>query len=92
MYRTSLFNVLINQRDAALLMNDLYYSLFGSTCFGLSPVHHHEHHLVNCITHWYVRAGGYRCCVDIVETFKLISLPNVGGNRTDICAVTIFWV
>ena len=49
-------NVYINQRDATLLMNDLYYSLFGSTCFGLSPVHHQEHHLINCITHWYLRA------------------------------------
>ena len=37
-------------------MNDLYYSLFCSTCFGLSPVHHQEHHLINCITYWYVRA------------------------------------
>ena len=37
-------------------MNDLYFPLFGSTCFGLSPVHHQEHHLINCITHWYVRA------------------------------------
>ena len=27
-------------RDATLLMNDLYYPLIGSTCFGLSPVHH----------------------------------------------------
>ena len=33
-----------------------YYPLFGSTCFGLSPVHHQEHHLINCITLWYVRA------------------------------------
>ena len=43
-------------------MNDLYYPLFGSTCFGLSPVHHQEHHLINCITHWYVRAGEFSCC------------------------------
>ena len=49
-------DVQINQRDAALLMNDLYYPLFGSTCFGLSPVHHQQHHLINCITYWYVRA------------------------------------
>ena len=40
----------------SLLMNDLYYPLIGSTYFGLSPVHHQEHHLINCITHWYVRA------------------------------------
>ena len=46
----------MNQRDATLLMNDLYYPLIGSTCFGLSPVRHQEQHLVNCITHWYVRA------------------------------------
>ena len=56
MYRASCFNVFINQRDAALLMNDLYYPLIGSTCFGLSPVHHQEHHLINCMTYWYVRA------------------------------------
>ena len=56
MYRASCFNVQINQRDATLLMNDLYYPLIGSTCFGLSPVHHQEHHLLNRITHWYVRA------------------------------------
>ena len=56
MYRASCFSVYINQRDATLFMNDLYYPLFGSTCFGLSPVHHQEHHhLINCITHWYVR-------------------------------------
>ena len=33
--------------------DDLYFPLLGSTCFGLSPVHHQEHHLINCITHWY---------------------------------------
>ena len=49
-------SVYINQRDATLLMNDLYYPLIGSTCFGLSPVHHQERHLINCMTHWYVRA------------------------------------
>ena len=48
--------VYINQRDANLLMNDLYYILIGSTCYGLSPVHHQEHHLINCITHC-VQAG-----------------------------------
>ena len=46
-YRASCFNMLIN-RDATLLIS--------CTCFGLSPVHHQEHHLINCITHWYVRA------------------------------------
>ena len=55
----------INQRDVTLLMNDLYFPLFGSTCFGLSPVHHQEHHLINCITHWYVLAGECSCCVDV---------------------------
>ena len=48
--------VLINQRGATLLINGLCYPLVGSTCFGLSPVHHQEHHLINCITYWYVRA------------------------------------
>ena len=57
MYRPSYCNVQIKQRDATLLMNDLYYSLFGCTCFGLSPVHHQEHHLIKCITHWYIRDG-----------------------------------
>ena len=65
MYRASCFNVYINQRDATLLMNDLYFPLFGSTCFGLSPVHHQEHHLINCITYWYVRAAECSCCVDV---------------------------
>ena len=37
-------------------MNDLYYPLIGSACFGLSPVHQQEHHIMNCTTHWYVRA------------------------------------
>ena len=32
--------VLIHQRDAAFLINNLYYPLVSSTCFGLSPVHH----------------------------------------------------
>ena len=49
-------NVQINQRDATLLMNDLYYTVIGSTCYGLSPVHQQEHHLINCITYWYVSA------------------------------------
>ena len=57
--------VQINQQDATLLMNDLYFSLFGSTCFGLSPVHHQEYHLIGCITHWYIRAGESSCCVDV---------------------------
>ena len=48
--------VLINQRDATLLINGLCYPLVGSTCFGLSPVHHQEHHLINCKTYWYIRA------------------------------------
>ena len=39
-------------------MNDLYYPLIGSTCVGLSLVHHQEHHLINCITHWYDCAIG----------------------------------
>ena len=51
MYRASRFNVQINQRDTTLLMNDFYYPLFGCICFGLSPVHHQEHHLINSITH-----------------------------------------
>ena len=46
-------------------MNDLYYPLIGSTCFGLSPVHHQKHHFINCITHWYVRTGEFSCCVDV---------------------------
>ena len=61
MYRASCFIVLINQRDATVLMNDLYYPLIGSTCLGLSPVHHQERHLINCITHWYVCAGESSC-------------------------------
>ena len=43
--------VQISQGDATLLMNDVYYPLIGSTCFGLSPVHHQEHHPINCMTH-----------------------------------------
>ena len=43
-------NVQINQPDATLLMNDLYFPLLGCSCFGLSPVHHQEHQLINCIT------------------------------------------
>ena len=52
----SKINVLVEQRDATLLMNDLYYPLVSSTCFGLSPDHYQEHHLMNCTTRWYVRA------------------------------------
>ena len=55
----------INQRVATLLLNDLFYPLVSSTCFGLSPVHHQEHHLINCITHRYVRAGESSYCVDV---------------------------
>ena len=43
--------VRINQRGATLLMNDLYFPLFGSKCFGLSQTYHQENHLINCITH-----------------------------------------
>ena len=53
------------QRDATLLINDLYYPLVSSICFGLSPVHHQDHHLMKCITYWYVRAGESSCCVDL---------------------------
>ena len=54
----SVFGIVsINQGDATLLKNDLYYPLIGSTCFGLSPVHHQEHHLMKCTTHWYVRTN-----------------------------------
>ena len=38
-------------------MNYLYHPLIGSTCFGLSPIHHQEHHLIKYIMHRYVRAG-----------------------------------
>ena len=48
MYRASYYNVCINQRDAQILVNSLYFSLDGSTCFGLSLVHHQEQHLINC--------------------------------------------
>ena len=65
LYRASCFNVLIKQRDATLLINDLYYPLDSFTCFGLSPVHYQEHHLINCIKHCYVRAGDSSCCVDV---------------------------
>ena len=34
MYRASYCNVWINQQDAQILINDIYFSLFGSTCFG----------------------------------------------------------
>ena len=33
-----IFNVYINQRDSQILVNNLYFSLNGSTCFGLSLV------------------------------------------------------
>ena len=55
-------------------MNDLYYPLFGSTCFGLSPVNHQEHHLINCITHWYVRAGDSSCCISLVYLHRYLCL------------------
>ena len=50
MYRASCYHAQMNQRDSTLLMNDLYYLLIESTCLGLSPVHHQEHHLIKCIT------------------------------------------
>ena len=34
MHRASYWNVQINQQDAQILRNYLYFSLFGSTCFG----------------------------------------------------------
>jgi hypothetical protein len=42
MYRASYCNGYINQRDAQNLVNSLYFSLDGSTCFGLSLVHLQE--------------------------------------------------
>ena len=44
----TLRNVYINQRDAQILTNSLYFSLNSSTCFGLSLVHHQEQHLISC--------------------------------------------
>jgi hypothetical protein len=60
-------------------MNYLYFPLFGSTCLGLSPVHHQEHHHINCITHWYVRAGESSCCVD-VHPHNLLIFPICNTN------------
>ena len=58
-------------------MNDLYYSLIGSTCFELSPVHHQDHHLIKCIMHWYVCAvieyqGLHACICMLVCLNKLV--------------------
>ena len=65
----SRFNVVctvheVSMWDTTLLMNDLYYPLFGSTCFGLSPVHHQEHHLLYCVTQFgtIVLPGEASCC------------------------------
>ena len=49
-------------------MNDVYFLLFGSTCFGLSQIHHQEHDLVNCIKLWYVRAGESSCCTQQLDS------------------------
>jgi hypothetical protein len=40
--------VYINKIDAQILANSLYFSLDGSTCFGLSLVHHQQQHLISC--------------------------------------------
>ena len=41
MYRASYCDAYINQRDAQILVNGLYFfSLNGSACFGLSLIHH----------------------------------------------------
>ena len=65
MFRASYFNVYINQRDAQILVNNIYFfSLNGSTYFGLSLVHHQEQHLISC-TVQLVHAGKSGCCMDI---------------------------
>jgi hypothetical protein len=56
----SLVNVYINQRDAQILVNSLYFSLDGSIRFGLSLVHHQEQHLISC-TAQSVHAGTSGC-------------------------------
>ena len=75
MHRASYCSVYINQRDAQILTNNIYFSLFGSTCFGLSPVHHQEHHLVNCITHWYILAGESSCYVAVAARLACTNVP-----------------
>ena len=34
----------------------------------MAQVHHQERHLINCITHWYVRAGESSCSVNVWRT------------------------
>ena len=67
MYRASYCNVYINIRDAQIIVNNLYFSLNGSTCFGLSLVHHQEQHLMSC-TVQFVHAGTSVCCMAIART------------------------
>ena len=49
MYRASYCNVWMNQQDAQLLTNNLYFSYFALHVSDVLSVHHQEHHLVNCI-------------------------------------------
>jgi hypothetical protein len=72
--RCHILLVQMNQQNATVLMNGL---LIGSTCFGLSPVHYQEHHLINCIMHWYVRSDESSYCVDVqpcLQNGKLLKL------------------
>ncbi len=48
----------MNQEDAQLLTNNLYFPYFAQHVSDVLSVHHQEHNLVNCITHLV-----HSCCV-----------------------------
>ena len=80
MYRASYCNVYTNQRDAQIILNSLYFSLDGSTCFGLSLVHHQEQHLIS-----YTAQLVHACKSGCSQTYRhapiaLYSLLNVAPD------------
>ena len=72
----------INQRDAQILVKIFIFSLNGSTCLGLSLVHHQEQNLISC-TAQLVHAGTSGYCIqqpDVPACTALYSLINVAPD------------
>ena len=82
MHRASYYNVYINQRDAQILVDSLYFFVKCSTCFGLSLVHHQEQNLISC-TEQLVHTSTSGCsktywCVPIALYSLLNFVPDDG--------------
>ena len=67
MYCASYCNVYINQRDAQILVNNLYFFVIGSTYFGLSLVYHQEQSFLYPYSSQTYRHECTNCIVQLIK-------------------------